>query len=37
VFVYFTNQWAPDRAPELEALRNVYAALERAGSGGEAG
>lgn len=28
VFVYFTNQWAPDRGPELDALRATYAALE---------
>ncbi|HUG46861.1 MAG TPA: serine hydrolase domain-containing protein [Candidatus Limnocylindria bacterium] len=37
VFVYFTNQWAPDRLPELEALRGVYDALKQAGGGGEAG
>lgn len=24
VFVYFTNQWDPDRTPEREALRGVY-------------
>jgi CubicO group peptidase (beta-lactamase class C family) len=29
VFVYFTNQWAPDRSPQHEALRGVYAALRR--------
>jgi CubicO group peptidase (beta-lactamase class C family) len=27
VFVYFTNQWQPDRGPELTALRGVYEAL----------
>jgi CubicO group peptidase (beta-lactamase class C family) len=27
VFVYFTNQWDPDRAPQLEALAGVYRAL----------
>ena len=27
VFVFFTNQWSPDRGPENEALRGTYAAL----------
>ena len=27
VFVYFTNQWAPERGPELAALRGTYEAL----------
>jgi CubicO group peptidase (beta-lactamase class C family) len=31
VFVYFTNQWDPDRAPEREALRGIYAAVGRSG------
>lgn len=34
VFVYFTNQWAPDRTPELEALRALYEVLERAWEAG---
>jgi CubicO group peptidase (beta-lactamase class C family) len=29
VFVYFTNQWDPDRTPEREALRGVYDVLGR--------
>jgi CubicO group peptidase (beta-lactamase class C family) len=29
VFVYFTNQWAPERGPEIEALRATYELLER--------
>ncbi|CAN5815531.1 hypothetical protein BH24CHL6_BH24CHL6_03320 [soil metagenome] len=37
VFVYFTNQWAPDRSPELEALRGVYEVLRRAGRSVQAG
>jgi CubicO group peptidase (beta-lactamase class C family) len=28
VFVYFTSRWEPDRGPEMEALRGVYAALD---------
>ena len=28
VFVFFTNQWSPDRGPETEALRGTYAAME---------
>jgi CubicO group peptidase (beta-lactamase class C family) len=28
VFVYFTNRWAPDRGPELEALRAIYQLIE---------
>lgn len=27
VFVYFTSRWEPDRGPERDALRGVYAAL----------
>lgn len=27
VFVYFTNQWAPERGPELAALHEAYRAL----------
>lgn len=27
VFVYLTNQWAPDPTPQLDALRATYAAL----------
>ncbi|CAN5741572.1 serine hydrolase domain-containing protein [soil metagenome] len=27
VFVYFTNQWQPDRGPEFAALRGAYEAL----------
>ncbi len=30
VFVYFTNQWDPDRSPEREALEGVYEALAAA-------
>jgi CubicO group peptidase (beta-lactamase class C family) len=28
VFVFFTNQWSPDRGPETEALRGTYAAMD---------
>ena len=28
VFVFFGNQWSPDRGPETEALRGTYAAME---------
>jgi CubicO group peptidase (beta-lactamase class C family) len=28
VFVFFTNQWSPDRSPETEALRGTYAAMD---------
>lgn len=31
VFVYLTNQWDPDRGPELEALTGVYSALGSSG------
>jgi CubicO group peptidase (beta-lactamase class C family) len=31
VFVYFTNQWAPDRTPERDALQAVYAVLGELG------
>ncbi|HSH22323.1 MAG TPA: serine hydrolase domain-containing protein [Candidatus Caenarcaniphilales bacterium] len=27
VFVYFTNQWAPQRGPEIAALRGTYEAI----------
>jgi CubicO group peptidase (beta-lactamase class C family) len=27
VFVFFTNQWAPDRGPEIEAIAGVYERL----------
>jgi CubicO group peptidase (beta-lactamase class C family) len=27
VFVFFTNQWSPDRGPETEALEGTYAAM----------
>jgi CubicO group peptidase (beta-lactamase class C family) len=27
VFVFFTNQWSPDRGPENEALQGTYAAM----------
>jgi serine-type D-Ala-D-Ala carboxypeptidase len=30
VFVFFTNQWSPDRAPETEALRGTYASMDLA-------
>ncbi|MDQ3937315.1 MAG: beta-lactamase family protein [Chloroflexota bacterium] len=35
VFVYFTNQWNPDRSPQLEALEGVYRILgaQQASSG----
>jgi CubicO group peptidase (beta-lactamase class C family) len=29
VFVFFTNRWAADRAPESAALRATYEAMER--------
>lgn len=31
VFVYFTNQWEPDRSPQMEALAGVYEVLAREG------
>jgi CubicO group peptidase (beta-lactamase class C family) len=37
VFVYFTNQWNGERAPEYRALRGVYEALDQAAASGSAG
>jgi CubicO group peptidase (beta-lactamase class C family) len=28
VIVFFTNQWGPDRGPEIEAIRGIYAAFQ---------
>jgi CubicO group peptidase (beta-lactamase class C family) len=28
VIVFFTNQWGPDRGPEMEAIRGIYEALK---------